>query len=227
MRAAPRDSHGHPTTLLSLRTQAAPLREQVDILTAIYCHWSYRHVHRAVVALSALMHTPPPPEPQLTQCNSPHEYAMAVSMWMLQWETESHEARFAREMPIPVEGGHSVSLRTYVRGLAERMKSAGKAGIFEDLDDDNDGIVAERALEKTQLVLEARACLTFALAHDVRWRRVIMRTPVHLFRERSPDNNTRMRCFVDACVAITDRFLRGELTLIGVAEAAAQAWLYD
>lgn len=202
-----------------------PVKIQLDMLTAIYCQWSYRHLHRGIVALDALMHTPPLSEPQFKHGQSVHEYTMAVSLWLLQWEIESEEARFSREMLIPVEGGIGVSLRAYVRGLTARMADAGRAGIFDDLDHD-DAAATLKAMEKAQLVLEARACMTFALAHDVRWRRVIMHTPDHLFRECPPTNNDRMHLFVDTCVQLTARFIDGDLTLAQVAEMATHAWLY-
>jgi hypothetical protein len=214
-----------PTAQIAQQRQAS-IHAQVDVLTATYCQWPYRHLHRAMVALDALMHTPPLSEPQFKPGQSPHEYSMAVSLWMLQWSIESEEARFAREMLIPVEGGIGVSLRAYVRGLVARMTAAGRVGIFDDLDGDDSAAKLKDA-EKAQLVLEARACLTFALAHDVRWRRVVMRTPVHLFRECPPANDARTRQFIDLCVQLTGRFIHGELSLAEVAEAATRAWLYD
>jgi hypothetical protein len=204
-----------------------PVRTRMDMLTATYLVWSYRHLHRTITALDALMHTPAL-SPPLTSL-PPHEYSLAASLWKLQWSIESQESRFAREMMIPIEGHIAVSLRAYVRGLKDRMASAVKRGLFDDLEDDEDdglpGTEVQKNAESRVLILETRACLTFAFSHDVRWRRVVMRPPGHLFDESAPDRDLAA-AFVDRCVSLTKAFIDGHLTLIQVAEDAARCWLY-
>lgn len=203
-----------------------PVHWRLDILTALYRTWSYIHVHRALVAFDALAMPMPTAPPRFTTAVAPSDHAAAVNYWLTQTSIDAEEARFTREMPIPVhdERGH-VSLRAYVSGLVERMESAGRRGLFDDLDDMDDGSssAAARDALKTDLVAEARACLTFALAYDVRWRRLVMAPPGHLFRECAPDI-ALVRPFVAECVRLTRAFLDRELTLAEVAQEAADAW---
>lgn len=212
----------HKNTARDVAHRLYPVRIRIDMLTAIYHLWSYRRLHRAVTALDAMFHAPLPQPP--SHALPSHEYGIAASLWNIQWAIDSDEARFAREMTVPLHNNARVSLRTYVRMLKDRMSTATKRGLFDDLDDPDPAIEEERERQLHALILEARACLTFAFAHDQRWRRLIMHPPGHLFDECAPDRD-EAAAFVDYCIVLTSAFIDEQVTLTQVAEMASEKWM--
>lgn len=205
------------------------VKESDDMITGCMLTWEFNEVLRMMVALRALLHSPPPPRPA---AGSDVE---TMNQWLIALAAHSDRTRFVREFELCDATGMPMSLRHYVSLLLERMKNAVRVSLFADLDDllgDDDGgggddeEPEDKNDEQQWLMVEARACFVVCFAGDSLWQECVMVPRERAFSGLVTPDARRAARFHKTCMELATDVSEGRAALHDIGTAAPMRWMF-